>query len=136
MTQVNSIEVLDNNQPENGSGKIKRPSLFVIKGILEKVDKTNGHRVRFQELARSTAELRNREKLIQYLNLLVSDLGWLEKKNEPQKTRWNPTKTNYHSRRWKVSWYYITDLGRSFLGLFPDHQPSVKLAEDMSCSSE
>ncbi len=99
--------------------KIKRPSLFVVKGILECVNKGKGCKARFQEIARSTPELRNRAKLTQYLKLLVNDLWWLEKRDEIQKTPWNPTKSSFIERRWKVSWYRITDSGRLFLESFP-----------------
>ena len=106
-------------EPQEKRSKIKRPSLFVIRGILEYVNKGKGCKARFQEIARSTPELRNRAKLVQYLKLLVEDLWWLEKKEEIQKTPWNPTKSSFIERRWKVSWYRITDSGRLFLESFP-----------------
>ncbi len=97
---------------------IKRPSLFVIEGILQSVNKGINHRARFQEIAKCTPELRNRGKLVQYLKLLVDELGWLEKKDEVNSTPWNPAR-NFRRRRWTVSWYTITTLGKSFLELFP-----------------
>ena len=117
MTQGNNDE--PNDLRENTTIKIKRSSLFVINGILESVEMGKGHRARFQEIARLTPELRNRGKLVQYLKLLIDDLWWLEKKEEIQKTRWNPKKSTYVPRRWNVYWYRVTDRGKLFLELFP-----------------
>ncbi len=123
MTQDNKNEEEEyssyNRPAENESTLIKRPSLFVIRGILQNVNKGIDHKARFHELATCTPELRNRGKLIQYLKLLVDELGWLEKKGEVRSTPWNPASRNYRHRRWTVSWYHITHLGKSFLELFP-----------------
>jgi hypothetical protein len=110
------------------SARLKRPSLFVIRGIIDTVDKSIDHRARFDELVKCTPELRNRGKMIQYLKLLVDELGWLERKEELRKTRWNPMSLNRRERRWTVAYYCITQLGRSFLELFPT--PRV-LEEDL-----
>ncbi len=91
----------------------------MIKGILESVDKGKDHRARFLEIAIYTPELRNRKRLDAYLKLLVEELGWLEKKEQVQKTRRNPLNQNYRYRQWIVSWYSLTDLGSTFLELFP-----------------
>ncbi len=96
---------------------IRRPSLFVIRGILDNVVRGNDHTARFQDLAKCTPELRNRMKLLQYLKLLVTDLGWLEIEGVKM-SRTNPTRRR-RERHWKLSRYRITDLGKSFLQLFP-----------------
>lgn len=119
MTQDNENENNSHNHLVEGeSAKLKRPSLFVIRGILESVNKGIDHRARFKELATCTPELLNRGKLIQYLKLLVDELGWLEKKDEVRSTPWNPASRSYHQRQWTVSWYHLTPLGNSFLELF------------------
>ncbi|MDG6905563.1 MAG: hypothetical protein JRN20_07255 [Nitrososphaerota archaeon] len=98
--------------------KLKRPSLYVIRGLLETVERAPDHKERFLTLATCTPELQNRGRLIQYLRLLVEDLGWLEKKEETRRTSWTPKSKSL--RRWTVSWYSMTQAGRTFLGLFPE----------------
>jgi hypothetical protein len=104
------------------SARLKRPSLFVIRGIIDTVDKSIDHRARFGDLARCTPELRNRGKMIQYLKLLVDELGWLEKKDELRSTRRNLVRANRRERQWTVAYYVVTNPGRSFLELFPSHR--------------
>jgi len=109
-------------------GKLKRTSLFIIRGILEGVNRSVDHKARFLEIATCTPELRNRKKMLAYLKLLVEELGWLERKEQVERTRWNPIKTNYRNRRWTVSWYSLTTSGKKFLELFPS--PLVHEVED------
>ncbi len=106
-----------NFEEEQKRVKPMRPSLYVIRGLLETVEKSPDHKERFLTLATCTPELRNRGKLIQYLRLLVEDLGWLEKEEEIRRTSWNPKAKSL--RRWTVYWYSITQAGRTFLELFP-----------------
>ena len=113
------------------SARLKRPSLFVIRGIIDTVDKSIDHRARFDELARCTPELRNRGKMIQYLKLLVDELGWLEKKDELRSTRRNPAGANQRGRQWTVAYYGVTHLGRSFLELFPSPRVLEDEKEDL-----
>jgi hypothetical protein len=81
----------------------------MIRGILDNVDRGNDRTDRFQDLAKCTPELRNRMKVLQYLKLLVTDLGWLEMEGVKM-SRSNPTRRRW--RYWKLSRYRITDLGK------------------------
>ncbi len=73
---------------------------------------------KFSELAFATPEIRNCKKLKEYLDFLVNDLGWLEVREEVKKSPYNPRRTRPIAR-WKVSYYYLTDKGSTFLSLFP-----------------
>jgi hypothetical protein len=97
----------------------------VIRCIIDTIAKSNGQRVRFDELAKCTPELRNRGKMIQYLKLLVDELGWIDKKDEVRNTRRN-MRMNRCDRYWTVAYYGATHLGKSFLTLFP----SPRVLED------
>ena len=76
------------------------------------------------------AGVRNRKKMAAYLNLLVEELGWLERKEHVERTRWNPRKENCRQRRWTVSWCSITTPGRKFLELFPSPRVEEEVVED------
>lgn len=109
-------KMLDNNH--NSRTMLKRPSLFVIKGILETIQKSPNHQARFSLISYATPELRNKKKLKGYLSLLL-ELDWLRKENGMMTTPYNPLKKAPSSKRVEM-WYSLTDKGRAFLELFPD----------------
>ncbi len=113
---------------------MQRASLFTIRAILLSVDKGSerSQKARFTEIAFCTPELRNRKRITQYLRLLVDELGWLEKKQEARKTRFNPVKNQARHRQWTVSFYCLTESGKAFLELFPSDLviPAPRAQED------
>jgi predicted transcriptional regulator len=102
--------------------ELKHPGLFVIRSVLETVEKAPLHRARFNQLAFRTTDLRNRTSMSQYLKLLVK-LGWLSKERIAQRSgaivKRGRAKSSNANKKSNATYYYeITRKGKDFLSLF------------------
>jgi hypothetical protein len=91
--------------------KIRRPSIYQIKLILEEVD------IGFATFG-SLARRGNRKDTCNYLKLLVQDLGWLKKKQQPFASSAEKVDLSRVFKTFAV--YELTEKGRAFLKLFPE----------------
>ncbi len=106
--------------------RLKRPNLFVVKGILEFVkDQDEDSKAGlttysdFAEFSKGTTK--NRRDLAAYLRLLCDDLGWLKREGQQLPS------SHDGGWGWKIlKTYVVTAKGKTFLSLFPDEEQNKK----------
>jgi DNA-binding HxlR family transcriptional regulator len=92
---------------------MKRPSLFALLSILERIQSSVNRRCSFDEIARSNPKLRNRTATSKYLKLMQA-LGLVKFESFEQ-----PVRNPWRWRRGRtLKRYFLTEKGRALLRLF------------------
>ncbi len=108
--------------PDNESASLllmmmKRPSLFALLSILERIQSSVNRRCSFDEIARSNPKLRNRTATSKYLKLMQAlGLVKFESFEQPVRNPWRWRRPGSRGRTLKR--YFLTEKGRALLRLF------------------